>query len=236
MSFQEQLQVLRKARGLSQENLAECIGISRQAVAKWEVGQSYPDVDKLILLSNLFKISIDKLVKDYTEDCHLGQDENENTSMHNTSIHNITIYEDIISFLCRAKKATYAGKGNECLSSRPNSHDLQYAEGDFKYIDTYLGGEKFAGEEALWYNSMPLWSMNYIGRITAEGFSGDFLKEALLLVPKEYPYRGPMVYQNGDYKYHCIVNGSFEWFQGYEEIYYLDRKVYECIFHGGSIK
>ena len=78
--------------------------------------------------------------------------------------------------------------------------------------------------------------MNYIGRILADGFSGDFLKECLLLVPKEYPYRGPLVYHNGDYKYHCIVNGEFGWFNGYEEIFCNDIKVYECIFHGGYIK
>ena len=78
--------------------------------------------------------------------------------------------------------------------------------------------------------------MNYTGRIIGEGFSGNFLKEALSLVPKENPYRGPMVYQNGQYKYHCIVNGEFEWFQGYEEIYFDDTKVYEWFFHGGTIK
>lgn len=87
MSFQEQLQTLRKAKGLSQEKLAEFLGISRQAVAKWEMGQSYP-----------------------------------------------------------------------------------------------------------------------------------------------------VIYQNGQYKYHCVVNGKFNWFQGYEEIYYEEIKVYECFFHGGSIK
>ena len=38
------------------------------------------------------------------------------------------------------------------------------------------------------------------------------------------------------YKYHCIVNGEFKWFQGYEEIYFDDTKVYECFFHGGTIK
>ena len=52
----------------------------------------------------------------------------------------------IIDFLIKAKKATYASNGNETASSRPNSHDLQYAEGSLKYIDTYLGGDKFAGE------------------------------------------------------------------------------------------
>jgi len=55
-------------------------------------------------------------------------------------------------------------------------------------------------------------------------------------LPKENPYGGPVIYQNGQYKYHCIINGEFKWFQGYEEIYFDDIKVYECFFHGGSIK
>lgn len=63
-----------------------------------------------------------------------------------------------------------------------------------------------------------------------------FMKEALLLVSKEHPYRGPMVYASGEYKYHCIVSGEFEWFHGYEEIYYNNRRVYECIFHGGCVR
>ncbi|MCM8710845.1 DUF5680 domain-containing protein [Clostridium sp. SYSU_GA19001] len=226
MSFSEKLQLIRKERGLSQEGLAEVIGVSRQAVAKWELGQSYPDIDKLIQLSNMFKISIDKLVKDCEEGCSTSEKDSKQLAIDN----------EIINFLIKAKKATYAGKGAEVLPSRPNSHDFQYIEGDLKYIDTYLGGEKFAGEEALWKNNIPFWSMNYIGRIVDEGFSGDFLKEALLLVPKEYPYRGPMVYQNGEYKYHCIINGEYEWFQGYEEIFYNNKKVYECMFHGGFIK
>ncbi|MCX8132224.1 MAG: DUF5680 domain-containing protein [Clostridia bacterium] len=226
MKFQDKLQLLRKEKGISQEKLAEKVGVSRQAVAKWEAGQSYPDIGNLIVLSDLFRISIDKLIKDYGD---------ENCSGENSK-HQHFFDENVIEFLCRAKKATYAGKGAETIPSRPNSHDLQYIEKDLKYIDTYLGSEKFAGEEALWLNDKPFWSMNYIGRIVNEGFSGDFLKECLLLVPKEYPYRGPLVHQNGDFRYHCVINGEFEWFTGYEEIFCGGTKVYECVFHGGSVK
>jgi transcriptional regulator with XRE-family HTH domain len=62
--FSEKLQALRKSKGLSQENLADEIGISRQAVSKWELGVSLPDMDKMIALSDLFGVSIDYLVKD----------------------------------------------------------------------------------------------------------------------------------------------------------------------------
>ena len=48
MSFQEQLQILRKAKGLSQEKLAQFLCISRQAVVKWEVGKPHPDISILM--------------------------------------------------------------------------------------------------------------------------------------------------------------------------------------------
>ena len=142
----------------------------------------------------------------------------------------------IIDFLIRAKKATYAGKGAETASSRPGSHDLQYSEGNLKYIDTYLGGEQFAGEEALWEKGTPFWSMNYMGRVMNGGVMGDFLKDALLHVPEDMPYRGPARYENGDYLYTCSVDGDFNWFTGYEEIFNKGIKIYECYFHGCSIK
>lgn len=140
-----------------------------------------------------------------------------------------------IEFLIRAKKSTYAANGAEVSPSRPKSHDLQYTDGELKYIDTYIGGEKFAGEEALWKNGVPFWAMNYAGRVIAEGFSGDFLKEALSLVPEDMPYRGPLAYSSGDYVYKCSVTGGIKWFTGYEEILKSDTKVYECYFHGGEI-
>ena len=64
MDFAEKLQRLRKARGLSQEQLAEKIGVSRQAVSKWESAQAVPDVDKFVLLSELFGVTTDYLLKE----------------------------------------------------------------------------------------------------------------------------------------------------------------------------
>ncbi|HEY8396089.1 MAG TPA: DUF5680 domain-containing protein [Bacilli bacterium] len=145
------------------------------------------------------------------------------------------INEKIIEFLVKAKKNTYAGKGPETTPSRPKSHDLIYAEGDYMYYDTYLGGKRFSGEEALWMKSEPVWSMNYSGRVLDESFNGDFLKEALLNVPFEKPFRGPEIFSRGDYTYKSEITGDFEWFQGYEMILYKEKKIYECHFHGGSL-
>ena len=64
MTFQEKLVILRKARGLTQDEFASAVGVSRQAVYKWESGQSYPEVQKLLEMKTLFSISIDNLLDD----------------------------------------------------------------------------------------------------------------------------------------------------------------------------
>lgn len=62
MSFGENLQAIRKQNQLSQEGLAEMLGVSRQAVSKWELGEGYPEVDKLLILSKKLNISLDSLL------------------------------------------------------------------------------------------------------------------------------------------------------------------------------
>ena len=64
MKFYEKLQKLRKEKGLSQEALAEMLGVSRQAISKWESGQTYPETDKLIALSEIFGVTLDSLIKE----------------------------------------------------------------------------------------------------------------------------------------------------------------------------
>ena len=67
MTFNEKLVVLRKIKHLTQDEFASAVGVSRQAVYKWESGQSYPEVQKLIEMKLLFGISIDDLLDDTFE-------------------------------------------------------------------------------------------------------------------------------------------------------------------------
>ena len=68
MEFSQKLVQLRRREGLSQEQLADRLGVTRQSVSKWEGGAAMPDVGKLISLSELFGVSVDYLVKDYLEE------------------------------------------------------------------------------------------------------------------------------------------------------------------------
>ena len=62
MEFHEKLQELRKSRGLTQEELAEGLFVSRTAISKWESGRGYPSIDSLKEISNYFSVTIDELL------------------------------------------------------------------------------------------------------------------------------------------------------------------------------
>lgn len=216
---------LRTARNLSQESLAEAVGVSRQAVSQWETG-AVPDLENLVALARFFGTTVDGLV---AGPCDAGPPLVPTPGP-------ATGPGTLVPFLLKAKLATYAGHGAETTPCRPSSHDLTHADGEWCYYDTYLGGERFSGQEAVWHRGAPVWAMNYTGRLVADGFSGDFLKEALLLVGADAPFRGPRVHRHGQFTYHCRWSGDVDWFAGDEEIFFGPEKVYECLFHGGLVR
>ena len=63
MKVSDRIRELRKIKGISQDELAEKLGVSRQAISKWENEQSIPDIDKVISLSDYFDVSTDYLLK-----------------------------------------------------------------------------------------------------------------------------------------------------------------------------
>ena len=77
MGISESILKLRESYCLSQEKLAELIGVSRQTVQKWESGASLPEIDRLIKISNCFGLSLDALIK------HNGRRVTEELASHN---------------------------------------------------------------------------------------------------------------------------------------------------------
>lgn len=76
MNLAEKIQDLRKKNGLSQEQLADKLGVSRQAISKWESEQSTPDIDKIVLLSETFHVSTDYLLKQEKDVTSKKEEEN----------------------------------------------------------------------------------------------------------------------------------------------------------------
>lgn len=223
MEFKEKLQLLRKNMKLSQEELADKLNISRQSITKWENGQSFPDIQNLIQLSGIFKVSIDKLVKE-NDTCTVSLFYSQDYPIN-----------DIRIFLIRAKNNTYITGRNQIMPTQPGSHDFRYEDGDYLYVDTYFGGQRFTGGERVWKKDNAVWALNYYGQSINENFDTAFLKEALSHVSVSMPFRGPELYQKDGYIYQCQVQGDFDCFAGEERIYCMQEKVYACTFHGGII-
>lgn len=78
MKFGDKLIQLRKKNGLSQEDLAEKLGVSRQSVSKWESNNTYPETDKIIQIANLFDCSMDDLINDKITDVESTLRKNKN--------------------------------------------------------------------------------------------------------------------------------------------------------------
>ncbi|EJP96235.1 helix-turn-helix domain-containing protein [Bacillus cereus] len=78
MNLGAQLKKLRESKGFSQEDVAKKIGVTRQAVYKWENDKSYPDIDNLILLSEMYNVTLDELIKgnqSFKEKIHIDEED-----------------------------------------------------------------------------------------------------------------------------------------------------------------
>lgn len=92
MEFSEKLITLRKQAGLSQEQLADRLGVTRQSVSKWESGTALPELVKLISLSEMFDISLDYLVKDYMEESEQAGESGPDTARLEQKVDDLTRY------------------------------------------------------------------------------------------------------------------------------------------------
>ena len=109
MSFSENLKQIRKEHHLSQEDLAELLDVSRQAVSKWEQGQGYPEVETLLLLSSKLNVSLDALMSVNVNRDEEGKKENRSSLIVITSPH-----ENVIATCCKVASSSkmHGGKGS----------------------------------------------------------------------------------------------------------------------------
>ncbi|WP_319560645.1 DUF5680 domain-containing protein [Marispirochaeta sp.] len=146
--------------------------------------------------------------------------------------------ETIIPFLIKAKENCYAAGMIPVSSTRKNSKDLHYSEGDLRYLDSFFGAERFLGQEVVWKKNREVWGMNYYGCLLEDAIPEDFpdfLRKALSRIDKQNPYRGMSGYKEGDFIYQCSWTGAFEQFRGEEYVTFGGSRIYEMYFHGGIL-
>jgi len=144
-------------------------------------------------------------------------------------------------FIVKAKAATYVGGGARSPSCRPGSHDLEFHEGAFSYLDSYFGGTDFIGQEVVYHDEEPVWAMNYYGRILEPAMitaaeAGRIIQESLSKLYEEGRFLGGFEHDTGNGVYVDTSQGDVASFTGREWITRGGVKVYELIYHGGLVK
>ena len=150
------------------------------------------------------------------------------------------INKEMIDFIQRAKKATFASKTAKPIKTKDNGLKYTYEESPLLYKDKYFGYFTDTGQEVVWYNGNPIWSMSYRGgMLSHEDLSSrcfSFLKRCLQKFPETFPVRGPEIYEEGDFKYENEWKGDINSFFGEEKIFLKKEQIYFRNYLGGTIK
>ena len=150
-------------------------------------------------------------------------------------------FDQLNTFIVRAKASAYVGRGPKSLSYRPGSHDLQFHDGDFSYLDSYFGGADFIGQEVVYFQGKPVWAMNYYGRILEPALitgaeTGQIIQASLAEMYRQGRFLGGFEYTVGNGCYFDTNTGDVASFTGREWITRENVTVYELVYHGGLIK
>ena len=129
MTFAENLKMLRKQAGMSQEQLAEKLGVSRQAVTKWETGAGIPDIENIMAISTLFDISIDDLLSNKSGSKKLPETEYLYESVTEYDIDESKRYD---MKLGGAKRLVLVGDEGEKIRVSLGSNTFSALQNDFK--------------------------------------------------------------------------------------------------------
>jgi len=143
------------------------------------------------------------------------------------------------AFVAEAHRNGYA-------TSEPDVDDeaagkrIRYADGEWEYLDRYVGGRRFVGHEVVRRDGAPVWGMHYYGAPTEETVDVDalyaFLREALEAASAEHPFRGPLQYASEPWTYECAYDGDIERCRGTEQIERDGAIVYRGEFGGGLVE
>jgi hypothetical protein len=149
--------------------------------------------------------------------------------------------QSLHDFIIRAKAATYVGDGQPAPACRPGSHDLEFKEGDWAYLDSYFGGRDFIGEEVVYYQGKPVWAMNYYGHILLADLitparAGQVIKASLSKMYSEGRFLGGFEHRVEGFLYNDSSEGSVQSLRGREFISHRGEVAYELFYHGGLIK
>ena len=145
MSFSENLKLIRKERNITQEQLAELLNVSRQAVSKWESGNGYPETEKLLIISKELNVSLDYLLNDKIND----------TDVKEKQIEEIKAYSSVTSKTITIP--TYNNQNVVICHTVKSSKILFSGKDEPKYVLNGIDKVTFWGEHSVilgWYENL----------------------------------------------------------------------------------
>ena len=139
--------------------------------------------------------------------------------------------QDLEAFIIKAKANTYVGQ----------SANLTFQEGQWRYRDTYFGGTDFLGQEVVWHDDIPVWAMNYYGRVLRNDLidgarAGKVIRVSLTKLYAQGRFLGRFENDADGYRYVDGDHGHIESFTGVEHIFASEVEAYRLDYHGGMIR
>lgn len=146
------------------------------------------------------------------------------------------------AFILEAKSHCYIGHGAKNRQScRPGSHDLSFTKAEFSYLDSYFGGTDFIGQETVWRDGIPVWGMNYYGKILNDellkaDMAGRIITTSLQALYQQGRFLGGFQNDVEAYRYRDQSEGLYLRFTGFETICRDNLLLYQLDYHGGIIR
>ncbi len=128
MNFGERLKQIRANQGLSQEQLAEKIGVSRQAITKWETNRGLPDVENMIILAEIFKVTLDELILE-----RINVQESEQELFESETVYDIDCDKHFDIRIGNARKICIQGCGDEKVHIKLQSEVMENLSSLYKF-------------------------------------------------------------------------------------------------------
>ena len=148
--------------------------------------------------------------------------------------------DELLGFVVRAKAGTYASGGGLVVEAVDGQHQHTYAEGSWHYLDRYVGGSNFCGQEIVWRAATPVWAMVYSATLVRPdildaGTAGQVIKSALSALYAQGRFLGGWSTRVSGWDYLDTNEGDVTSFTGVEEISRDDVVCYRLHYSGGLV-
>jgi hypothetical protein len=148
--------------------------------------------------------------------------------------------EGLTEFIVTAKRATYAAAAAKSLPYRLGTSDIQFRDGPWSYLDSYVGEADFLGQEIVYLDRVPVWSMAYCGFLQSpridSATAGRIVQAALTRLYEEGRFLGGFSIDVDGYHYVDTNSGDVSRFTGQEWIEDHDERLYTLHYFGGDIR